>query len=48
MGRRGRLQGFAYIEFLEVDAVQQALHLDNSELRGRNLKVGRQEGTTMH
>lgn len=32
-------QGFAYIEFLEADAVENALHLDNSELRGRNLKV---------
>lgn len=33
------LQGFAYIEFLETDAVETALLLDNSELRGRNIKV---------
>ncbi len=33
-------QGFAYVEFLEVDAVQNAVLLDNSELRGRQIKVG--------
>ena len=33
------MQGYAYIEFLEVDAVQNALLLDGSELRGRQLKV---------
>ena len=33
------VQGYAYIEFLEVDAVQNALLLDGSELRGRQLKV---------
>lgn len=32
-------QGFAYIEFLEADAVTNAVLLDGSELRGRNLKV---------
>ncbi len=34
------LQGYAYIEFLEMDAVDNACLLDNSELRGRNIKVG--------
>ncbi len=34
-----RPQGYAYVEFLEVDAVGNALLLDNTELRGRNLKV---------
>jgi polyadenylate-binding protein 2 len=33
------LQGFAYIEFLEADAVDNAIMLDNSELRGRQIKV---------
>jgi polyadenylate-binding protein 2 len=33
------LQGYAYIEFLEADAVANALLLDGSELRGRALKV---------
>jgi hypothetical protein len=32
-------QGFAYIEFLEADAVDNAIMLDNSELRGRQIKV---------
>lgn len=32
-------QGFAYVEFLEVDAVSNAIMLDNTELRGRQLKV---------
>lgn len=32
-------QGFAYVEFLEVDAVQSATLLDGSELRGREIKV---------
>lgn len=35
----GAPKGYAYIEFLEVDAVNNAVLLDNSELRGRNLKV---------
>lgn len=34
------MQGFAYIEFLEADAVDNAIMLDNSELRGRQIKVG--------
>ncbi len=33
------LQGYAYIEFLEADAVANALLLDSSELHGRQLKV---------
>lgn len=33
------LQGFAYVEFLEVDAVQSAVMLNDSELRGRQIKV---------
>ena len=33
------VQGYAYIEFLEADAVANALLLDGSELRGRALKV---------
>lgn len=35
----GNPKGYAYIEFLEVDAVQNAVMLDNSELRGRQIKV---------
>lgn len=37
----GRLpaQGFAYVEFLEADAVTSAALLDGSDLRGRELKV---------
>lgn len=35
----GNPKAFAYIEFLEVDAVANALLLDNSDLRGRPLKV---------
>ena len=31
--------GFAYVEFVEVDAVQNALLLNESELHGRQLKV---------
>ncbi len=34
-----RPQGFAYIEFLETDAVENALLLDASEIRGRAIKV---------
>lgn len=33
------MQGYAYIEFLEADAVANALLLDSSELHGRQLKV---------
>ncbi|WIA22686.1 hypothetical protein OEZ86_009652 [Tetradesmus obliquus] len=37
----GNPKGFAYIEFLEADAVDNAIMLDNSELRGRQIKVMR-------
>ena len=37
--RTGNPKGFAYIEFLEVDAVESACLLDDTELRGRQLKV---------
>lgn len=33
------LQGFAYVEFMETDAVDNAIMLDNTELRGRPIKV---------
>ncbi|KAE8705233.1 Polyadenylate-binding protein 3 [Hibiscus syriacus] len=32
-------KGFAYVEFVEVDALQNALLLNESELHGRQLKV---------
>jgi polyadenylate-binding protein 2 len=32
-------KGFAYVEFLEPDAVHNAILLDGSELRGRKIKV---------
>ena len=32
-------QGYAYVEFLEVDAVEAALLLNESELRGRQIKA---------
>lgn len=35
----GHPKGFAYVEFLEVEAVQEALVLNESELHGRQLKV---------
>lgn len=35
----GQPKGFAYVEFVEVDAVQNALILNESELHGRQLKV---------
>ncbi|KVI03162.1 Nucleotide-binding, alpha-beta plait [Cynara cardunculus var. scolymus] len=35
----GQPKGFAYVEFLEVEAVQEALALNESELHGRQLKV---------
>lgn len=38
--RTGNPKGYAYIEFLETDAVENACLLDNSELRGRHIKVG--------
>ncbi|PIA52067.1 hypothetical protein AQUCO_01000152v1 [Aquilegia coerulea] len=34
-----RPTGYAYVEFLEIEAVQKALHINESELRGRQLKV---------
>jgi hypothetical protein len=37
--RTGNPKGYAYIEFLETDAVENACLLDNSELRGRHIKV---------
>ncbi|XP_057749640.1 polyadenylate-binding protein 2 isoform X1 [Arachis stenosperma] len=35
----GYPKGFAYVEFVEVEAVQEALVLNESELHGRQLKV---------
>lgn len=35
----GQPKGFAYVEFLEVEAVQEALLLNESELHGRQLKA---------
>eukprot|EP00270_Netrium_digitus_P016774 TRINITY_DN6060_c0_g1_i1.p1 TRINITY_DN6060_c0_g1~~TRINITY_DN6060_c0_g1_i1.p1 ORF type:complete len:232 (+),score=60.24 TRINITY_DN6060_c0_g1_i1:191-886(+) len=35
----GQPKGFAYVEFLEVEAVQNAILLNESELHGRQLKV---------
>ncbi|KAE9607130.1 hypothetical protein Lal_00025775 [Lupinus albus] len=35
----GQPKGYAYVEFLEVEAVQEALSLNESELHGRQLKV---------
>ncbi|KAL2902114.1 Polyadenylate-binding protein 2 [Bienertia sinuspersici] len=35
----GQPKGFAYVEFVEVEAVQHALLLNESELHGRQLKV---------
>ncbi|XP_051144045.1 polyadenylate-binding protein 2-like [Andrographis paniculata] len=35
----GQPKGFAYVEFLEQEAVQEALNLNESELHGRQLKV---------
>ncbi|XP_042039235.1 polyadenylate-binding protein 2-like [Salvia hispanica] len=35
----GQPKGFAYVEFVEVEAVQEALQLNESELHGRQLKV---------
>lgn len=37
----GQPKGFAYVEFVEVEAVQEALQLNESELHGRQLKVTR-------
>lgn len=35
----GQPKGFAYVEFVEVEAIQEALALNESELHGRQLKV---------
>ncbi|XP_008381987.3 polyadenylate-binding protein 3 isoform X2 [Malus domestica] len=35
----GQPKGFAYVEFVETEAVQEALGLNESELHGRQLKV---------
>ncbi|GMH03017.1 hypothetical protein Nepgr_004856 [Nepenthes gracilis] len=35
----GQPKGYAYVEFLEPEAVQEALRLNESELHGRQLKV---------
>ncbi|CAO2827135.1 unnamed protein product [Amaranthus hypochondriacus] len=35
----GQPKGFAYVEFVEIEAVQEALLLNESELHGRQLKV---------
>ncbi|KAK8475413.1 hypothetical protein V6N12_057203 [Hibiscus sabdariffa] len=35
----GQPKGFAYVEFLEAEAVQEALVLNESELHGQQLKV---------
>ncbi|KAB2050853.1 hypothetical protein ES319_A12G015400v1 [Gossypium barbadense] len=35
----GQPKGYAYVEFLEAEAVQEALLLNESELHGRQLKV---------
>ncbi|MBA0716925.1 hypothetical protein Golax_004777, partial [Gossypium laxum] len=35
----GQPKGYAYVEFLEAEAVQDALLLNESELHGRQLKV---------
>lgn len=32
-------KGYAYVEFLELEAVENALKLDGSEIAGRNIKV---------
>lgn len=37
--RRIQTQGFAYIEFAETAAVENALCLDASDIRGRPIKV---------
>lgn len=35
----GQPKGFAYVEFVEVEAVQNSLILNESELHGRQIKV---------
>ncbi|KAL6515317.1 Polyadenylate-binding protein 2 [Orobanche hederae] len=35
----GQPKGYAYVEFLETEAVEHAIHLNESELHGRQLKI---------
>lgn len=35
----GQPKGYAYVEFVEAEAVQEALLLNESQLHGRHLKV---------
>ncbi|XP_056854625.1 polyadenylate-binding protein 2-like [Raphanus sativus] len=35
----GQPKGFAYVEFVEAEAIQEALQLNESELHGRQIKV---------
>lgn len=35
----GQPKGYAYVEFVEVEAIQEAILLNESELHGRQLKV---------
>lgn len=35
----GQPKGYAYVEFIETEAVQEAILLNESELHGRQLKV---------
>lgn len=37
--RTGNPKGFAYVEFLEIDAIESACLLDGTELKGRAIKV---------
>ncbi|GAB2295880.1 Polyadenylate-binding protein 1 [Dionaea muscipula] len=43
----GQPKGFAYVEFLEIEAVQNALLLNESELHGRQLKVSAKRDETI-
>lgn len=38
----GQPKGFAYVEFLELEAVQEALKLNESFLHGRRIRVRNQ------
>eukprot|EP00892_Ulva_mutabilis_P007572 jgi/Ulvmu1/5187/UM021_0204.1 len=40
-------KGYAYVEFLEPEAVDNALKLENSEVGGRNIKVARKRTNEM-
>ena len=35
----GQPKGFAYVEFVEAEAIQEAVKLSESELHGRQIKV---------